>query len=355
MRSTDKHSKSMANVNKKIEDFKLQIEHEKSSFNQELLEYDSQIDKKNNQLRDLIQTCTASIANIGTYNEDFNNISKSISYFHSKIRALDEAMTVTDKKFESVQQYTDDIQQMENLIESFKTDLKLAEKALTEQEQKVISLEQDTLQHLSDVSQSIEENSKKMLRIFRDEAAGIAEPYLTELDSKVEQTRQATDSLFERSSDILANMGNRAEEEHLLAKQVAELEQKRNLFARQVATFEDQIRDKSHKVQKLNNELAEHQSALENFKNVENVKNVEIKEPVEDGKIPEKTVVEKQKESSTGTAENFVKEEKKEKKSELKPQAKPEVVTDVETEVEAEVKQEDVDVEYTGEDEEVIF
>ena len=274
VRSADKNSRNLSNIKRLMEQYISQIRAAEDGFKRDLADIESKLERKNEEIRSLILTCTNQTKNLDTYNEDFINLGKSMQTYK---KALDGIFTLTEQARAEVDSVNEDVRNLEelrNVVAGFREDLKTVSDELDRKEEKIRLTVKEVENQIADSSERFREESLGTMDSFRSEMVRIVDrdterltgtleevssataKYLSELDEKVAATRTAADTLNEQSLAVLANIGNRAEEQHILAKIISELEQRRNTLARQLTSFEEQIREKTQ-VAKEMNELSE--------------------------------------------------------------------------------------------------
>lgn len=263
LRKADQNTRRLSNVKRLVDQIQAQTEKTDSNFKQELAEIEVAISQKEDKLHKLIETCTTQINTLDSYYEDFGRLGSAMQTYKTALAGVQKLTDSAQEGIDSVRADVDRLEEVRQLIESFRLDMQEAEKQLIEHEKAVIALEKETLAHMEDAASAARNDMESALSGFRNEMSILVDghmervegavsrlstavdSYLGELDAKVQATRDASDTLNERSLAILANMGDRAAEQLELSKQLEDLENRRAVLERQSESLDAQIREKA--------------------------------------------------------------------------------------------------------------
>ncbi len=284
LRGSDKNTRSLANTKRLVEQIQTDVEKADSNFKQEIAEIEVQIGQKEDQVRSLIQTSTAHIKTLDSYNDDFSSLGASMQSYRMALAGLQKLTDSTRDDVESVKAEVARLEEVRAMIESFRADMQEAEKELTEHERKVITLERDTTDNLRGLASDLKAEGVQNLDAFRNDIeiqvdgrieqvegalsrmTASVQSYMNELDQRISATRDATESLNERSLAILSNMGDRAKEQMLLSAQLEELEERKLTLKGDVANLEREINQKNKAIEELTDLAADEIKHLEELK-----------------------------------------------------------------------------------------
>lgn len=284
LRGSDKNTRSLANTKRLVEQIETDVAKADSNFKQEIAEIEAQIGQKEDQVRSLIQTSTTHINTLDSYNDDFGRLGASMQSYRTALAGLQRLTDATRDDVESVKAEVARLEEVRAMIDSFRSDMQEAERELTEHERRVIILERETSDRLKTLAAQLKEESSQNLEAFRNDIemqvdgrieqvesalsrmTASVESYMNELDQRITATRDATESLNERSLSILGNMGDRAKEQQLLSAQLEELEERKLTLKGDIANLEREINQKSRTVDELTGRAADEIKHLEELK-----------------------------------------------------------------------------------------
>lgn len=284
LRGSDKNTRSLAYTKRMVEQIEANVAKADSNFKQEIAEIEVQIGQKEDQVRELIKTSTTHINTLDSYNDDFGRLGASMQSYRTALAGLQRLTDSARDDVESVKAEVARLEEVRAMIDSFRADMQEAEKELTEHEKRVISLERETSESLKALAAQLREESGQNLEAFRNDVemqvdgrieqiegalsrmTTSVQSYMNELDQRVTATRDATESLNERSLSILGNMGDRAKEQQLLSAQLEELEERKMTLKGDIANLEREISQKSRTVDELTGRAADEIRHLEDLK-----------------------------------------------------------------------------------------
>lgn len=284
LRGSDKNTRSLANTKRLVEQIETDVAKADSNFKQEIAEIEAQIGQKEDQVRSLIQTSTTQINTLDSYNDDFGRLGASMQSYRTALAGLQRLTDATRDDVESVKAEVARLEEVRAMIDSFRSDMQEAERELTEHERRVIILERETSESLKTLAAQLKEESSQNLEAFRNDIemqvdgrieqvesalsrmTTSVESYMNELDQRITATRDATESLNERSLSILGNMGDRAKEQQLLSAQLEELEERKLTLKGDIANLEREITQKSRTVDELTGRAADEIKHLDELK-----------------------------------------------------------------------------------------
>ena len=284
LRGSDKNTRSLAYTKRMVEQIEASVAKADSNFKQEIAEIEAQIGQKEDQVRSLIQTSTTHINTLDSYNDDFGRLGASMQSYRTALAGLQRLTDSARDDVESVKAEVARLEEVRAMIDSFRADMQEAEKELTEHEKRVISLEHETSESLKSLAAQLREESDQNLEAFRNDIemqvdgrieqvesalsrmTTSVQSYMSELDQRITATRDATESLNERSLSILGNMGDRAKEQLLLSAQLEELEERKLTLKGDIANLEREISQKSRTVDELTGRAADEIRHLEELK-----------------------------------------------------------------------------------------
>ena len=255
LRRSDQNSRKLANVKKLVDQIQAQTEKADSNFKQELAEIEVQIGAKEDNLRNLIQTCTTQINTLDSYYDDFSKLGSAMQTYRVALQGVQKLTDSTRESVESVQADVDRLEEVRQLIESFRMDMQEAENQLIEHEKAVITLERESLAKVEEAVNTAKQEANAVITSFRNDMAIFVDGHVeqietsvnrlnTAMQSNITELREATDSLGDRSLDILQNMGNRTNDQLLLSEQLAELENRRVDLQEKLEVLDELIRQK---------------------------------------------------------------------------------------------------------------
>lgn len=345
IRENDSRKRGLTGVKKLTDQFKSEIGKQVDDFRNEVAELDHKVAEKDKQLRGLIQTVGSEIEKLNTYQDDMANLRHCMDTYREALAGLAKLTNDADSKITMVENDVQRLEEVRNMIDSFRLDMKDADEHLKVHESTVIQLQKDTVSELEMSVNNFREEAEKVLAETKTNVLG----YCDALEEKVEATKTATGELHNEALALMEGLGDRLNDHHVLATQIAELTKTRNELAATLDVLEKQVAEKKSLAADLDNATREQSDRLASIKlSIDRIENERFEASSLSEKRTEKPVEEP-------VAEEPQMKEPEEDISDVVDDLEDNIAQD-ENKDEIIIEDEESEkVEYYGEEEEIVF
>jgi len=222
LRKSDQNTRTLSNVKKLVEKLEADTHKTMDEFKQGLAEIEVEISRKEDNLRNLIQTGTTQINALGSYYDDFSNLSSAMQTYRKALEGVQRLTESTDDKIHAIDNDVTRLEEVRQLIEAFREDVDNIRQAAIDQVEKAAT---DADHEIDGAVESLKSESAIMKESFRTDVA-------TLVDSNSERIKNVVDTCVEEINDRISQMNQISAK---LAAQQAQIELLESQHAEAVA------------------------------------------------------------------------------------------------------------------------
>ncbi len=343
LRESDSRKRGLSGVKKLTEQYKAEIDNDLENFRSEVGELENKVAAKDKQLRAIIDDIDKELAKLNSYQDDMANLRQCMDTYRDALAGLAKLTNDADAKTDIIEADVQRLEEVRNMVNTFRLDMKDADEHLKLHENTVIQLQKDTVSQLETFINSYREEAEKMLADTKDSVFR----YYDALEEKIGAVKKATEDMQKAGVVLMDSIGDRLNDQHILATQISELRTTRNELASTISDLEKQVQEKKSFA-----------SELEEIARAESRRLANIKQEIQDAEIRKPEPVDEQDDEFVEPANNSVDGLINEPVDETAEE--PEITSGSETlPVEDEEMiiedKESEKLEYYGEEEEIVF
>lgn len=240
LRESDNRKRGITGVKKLTGQYKSEIEKQLEDFRSEVAELEDKVTEKDRQLHSLIDDINREITKLESYQDDMANLRQCMDTYREALAGLAKLTNDADSKINLIEADVQRLEEVRNMVDSFRLDMKDADEHLRLHENTVIQMQKDTMAHL-----------ETSVTDFRNEVDGVLDnskstilKYYDALEEKLTATRKATEDLHREGVAMLNGLGDRLNDQHILAEEIAQLTRTRNELKAAVGSLEKDVEEK---------------------------------------------------------------------------------------------------------------
>jgi len=196
LRKSDQNTRTLSNVKKLVEKLEADTHKTMDEFKQGLAEIEVEISRKEDNLRNLIQTGTTQINALGSYYDDFSNLSSAMQTYRKALEGVQRLTESTDDKIHAIDNDVTRLEEVRQLIEAFREDVDNIRQAAIDQVEKAAT---DADHEIDGAVESLKSESAIMKESFRTDVA-------TLVDSNSERMKNVVAACVEEINDRISQM-----------------------------------------------------------------------------------------------------------------------------------------------------
>lgn len=224
LRSSDNRSRGLATVKKLLDNYRGDIEASDNNFKQYAVELEQTVSRKDQEVKNLIQTVNSQLGELKSYSEDLVRLKNTMETYRTALEGLALLTKDADLKVQTVQDEVDRLDKVRAVIDGFKQDMKDADEHLRRHEQQVIQLERESIDHMnqavsetdSNMDEAIENLHKESAEVFTD----FKERTATETDFRLRKLDDAFQAVIHTVQQFFGELETKIDEARNIAERL---------------------------------------------------------------------------------------------------------------------------------------
>ena len=224
LRSSDNRSRGLATVKKLLDNYRGDIEASDNNFKQYAVELEQTVSRKDQEVKNLIQTVNSQLGELKSYSEDLVRLKNTMETYRTALEGLALLTKDADLKVQTFQDEVDRLDKVRAVIDGFKQDMKDADEHLRRHEQQVIQLERESIDHMnqavsetdSNMDEAIENLHKESAEVFTD----FKERTATETDFRLRKLDDAFQAVIHTVQQFFGELETKIDEARNIAERL---------------------------------------------------------------------------------------------------------------------------------------
>ena len=222
LRSSDKRSRSLSTVKKLLDNYRGDVEASDNNFKQYAIELEQTVSKKDQEVKNLIQTVNGQLGELKSYSEDLVRLKNTMETYRTALEGLALLTKDADLKVHTVQEEADRLDKVRAVIDGFKQDMKDADEHLRRHEQQVIQLERESIDHMnqavSDTDSSMDEAMENLHKESAEVFTEFKERTATETDFRLRKLDDAFQAVIHTVQQFFGELETKIDEARSIAE-----------------------------------------------------------------------------------------------------------------------------------------
>ena len=224
LRASDNRSRSLSTVKKLLDNYRGDVEASDNNFKQYAIELEQTVSRKDQEVKNLIQTVNTQLGELKSYSEDLVRLKNTMETYRTALEGLALLTKDADLKVQTVQDEVDRLDKVRAVIDGFKQDMKDADEHLRRHEQQVIQLERESIDHMnqavsetdSNMDEAIENLHKESAEVFTD----FKERTATETDFRLRKLDDAFQAVIHTVQQFFGELETKIDEARNIAERL---------------------------------------------------------------------------------------------------------------------------------------